>query len=77
MTRQEFIRKLQDALNGKLDAATIQDHLKFYDDYIIEEMRKYCLTLFKNETLIENSIQEEKMKILLYNYFYIVHKEDY
>ena len=28
------------ALNGKLDAATIQDHLKFYDDYIIEEMRK-------------------------------------
>ena len=48
------------------------------EDYkIIEEMRKYCLTLFKNETLIENSIQEEKMKILLYNYFYIVHKEDY
>ena len=40
MTRQEFIRKLQEALNGKLDAATIQDHLKFYDDYIIEEMRK-------------------------------------
>ena len=27
MTRQEFIRKLQEALNGKLDAATIQDHL--------------------------------------------------
>lgn len=40
MTRQEFIRKLQEALNGKLDAATIQDHLKFYDDCIIEEMRK-------------------------------------
>ena len=40
MTRQEFIRKLQEDLNGKLDAATIQDHLKFYDDYIIEEMRK-------------------------------------
>ena len=40
MTRQEFIRKLQEALNGKLDVATIQDHLKFYDDYIIEEMRK-------------------------------------
>ena len=40
MTRQEFIRKLQEALNGKLDATTIQDHLKFYDDYIIEEMRK-------------------------------------
>ena len=40
MTRQEFIRKLQEALSGKLDAATIQDHLKFYDDYIIEEMRK-------------------------------------
>ena len=36
MTRQEFIRKLQEALNGKLDAVTIQDHLKFYDDYIIE-----------------------------------------
>ena len=40
MTRQEFIRKLQEALNGKLDATEIQDHLKFYDDYIIEEMRK-------------------------------------
>ena len=37
MTRQEFIRKLQEALNGKLDAATIQDHLKFYDDYSIRK----------------------------------------
>ena len=38
MTRQEFIRKLQEALNGKLYAATFQDLLKFYVDYIIEEM---------------------------------------
>ena len=40
MTREEFIQGLREALNGKLSAAAVQDNLRYYDEYIIEEMRK-------------------------------------
>ena len=40
MTREEFIQGLREALNGKLSAAAIQENLRYYDEYIIEEMRK-------------------------------------
>lgn len=40
MTREEFIQGLREALNGKLSAAEVQDNLRYYDEYIIEEMRK-------------------------------------
>ncbi len=40
MTRQEFLHELQVALQGELDQAAVNDNIKFYDNYIMEESRK-------------------------------------
>lgn len=40
MTRQEFLDKLKLALNGKVSPSQVEEHLRFYEDYINMEVRK-------------------------------------
>ena len=40
MTRQEFIEALRIALQGKISQKSINEHLRYYDNYIMEEARK-------------------------------------
>ena len=40
MTRQEFLAGLREALKGELDRRTVQEHVAYYDSYIIEETGK-------------------------------------
>ncbi len=40
MTKNEFIIKLQEALENDLDAATVRENVNYYSSYIDDEMRK-------------------------------------
>ncbi len=40
MKRQEFLRELQLALQGQLSQAVISDNIRYYDNYISEEVQK-------------------------------------
>ncbi|MBR1476596.1 MAG: DUF1700 domain-containing protein [Lachnospiraceae bacterium] len=40
MTRQEFLEKLRAALNGRIPAASVNENVNYYEDYIITEVRK-------------------------------------
>ncbi|MFG6384299.1 MAG: DUF1700 domain-containing protein [Lachnospiraceae bacterium] len=40
MTKQEFLYELQVALQGEISQAAINDNIKYYDNYIMEETRK-------------------------------------
>ncbi|MCI8482969.1 MAG: DUF1700 domain-containing protein [Lachnospiraceae bacterium] len=40
MTRQEFLRELQVAMQGEMDQGAVNENIKFYDNYIMEESRK-------------------------------------
>ena len=40
MTKQEFLQELRLALQGKLSQAAINENIRYYDNYIIEEMQK-------------------------------------
>lgn len=40
MTKQVFLIELQRALSGKVAPGAIQNHVKYYDDYISMEVRK-------------------------------------
>lgn len=40
MTRTEFLEQLRQALQGNLSQALVNEHLQFYENYIIEESRK-------------------------------------
>lgn len=40
MTRQEFLQELRIALQGKVSQAALNEHIKYYENYIIEESRK-------------------------------------
>ena len=40
MTRQEFIEGLGRALSGKLDANRLNEIIKYYEDFIMAEVRK-------------------------------------
>lgn len=40
MTKQEFLKELQLALQGELSQAAINDNIRYYDNYIMEEVRK-------------------------------------
>lgn len=40
MTKQDFVEKLRVALNGKVAANQIEEHVRYYEDYIQMEMRK-------------------------------------
>lgn len=39
MTKQEFLQGLKSALEGQASTASIQENLRFYDDYIDAEIR--------------------------------------
>lgn len=40
MTRDEFLQELRIALQGRLPQAQVNEHLNYYENYIIEESRK-------------------------------------
>lgn len=40
MTRQKFLDELRIALQGKMDQGQINEHILYYDNYIMEESRK-------------------------------------
>lgn len=40
MTRQEFLQELRIALQGEISQAAINEHIRYYENYIIEESRK-------------------------------------
>lgn len=40
MTRQEFLEELRIALQGEISQSRINEHLRYYDNYIMEESRK-------------------------------------
>lgn len=40
MTRQEFLEELRIALQGGISQGLINEHLQYYDNYIMEEARK-------------------------------------
>ncbi len=40
MTRQEFLQELRLALQGQLSQAAINENVRYYDNYIVEEVRK-------------------------------------
>jgi len=40
MTKQEFLGKLRISLNGKVAANQVEEHIRYYEDYISVEMRK-------------------------------------
>lgn len=40
MTRQEFLQELRLALQGQLSQTAINENIRYYDNYIMEEMRK-------------------------------------
>ena len=40
MTKQEFLHELQTALQGEISQAAINENIKYYDRYIMEETRK-------------------------------------
>ena len=40
MTRQEFLEELRIALQGEISQSGINQHLQYYDNYIMEEARK-------------------------------------
>ena len=47
MNKEQFIDTLRRALYGKIDDYTLQDHIRYYEDYIRQEMGKgrteqYC-----------------------------------
>lgn len=40
MTKQEFLEKLRVSLNGKVAANQVEEHVRYYEDYINVEIRK-------------------------------------
>lgn len=40
MTRQEFLQELRVALQGEVSQAAVNEHIRYYENYIIEESRK-------------------------------------
>ncbi len=40
MTKQEFLQELRLALQGQLSQAAINENIRYYDNYIMEEIRK-------------------------------------
>lgn len=40
MTKQVFLRELRIALQGEVNPAAVDEHIKFYEHYIMEEARK-------------------------------------
>ena len=40
MTKQEFLDNLRISLNGKIAASQVEEHIRYYEDYINVELRK-------------------------------------
>ena len=40
MTRDEFLKELRIALQGRIPQSQVNEHLKYYENYIMEESRK-------------------------------------
>lgn len=40
MTKQEFLEKLRISLNGKISSNRVEEHVRFYEDYMNVEIRK-------------------------------------
>ena len=40
MTREEFLKELRIALQGRIPQAQVNEHLNYYENYIMEESRK-------------------------------------
>lgn len=40
MTRQEFLHELRIALQGEISQSAVNEHINYYENYIIEESRK-------------------------------------
>ncbi len=40
MTRNDFINRLRETLSEELSAQKVQEHVNFYSDYIVDEVRK-------------------------------------
>lgn len=40
MTKQDFLDKLRISLNGKVAANQVEEHIRYYEDYINVEIRK-------------------------------------
>lgn len=40
MTKQEFLHELQIALQGEISQAAVNENIRYYDNYIMEESRK-------------------------------------
>lgn len=40
MTRQEFLQELRVALQGEVSQSQVNEHLRYYENYIMEEARK-------------------------------------
>ena len=40
MTKQDFLESLRRTLNGNMAPATVEEHIRFYDGYIISEISK-------------------------------------
>ena len=40
MTRQEFLQELQFALQGQLSQTAVNENIRYYDNYIMEETKK-------------------------------------
>lgn len=40
MTRTEFLEQLRQALQGNMNQTLVNEHLQYYEKYIIEESRK-------------------------------------
>lgn len=40
MTREEFLQELRIALQGRIPQSQVNEHLKYYKNYIMEESRK-------------------------------------
>lgn len=40
MTRQEFLKELRTALQGEISQRALEEHIRYYENYIMEESRK-------------------------------------
>ena len=40
MNRKKFLQKLKQALNGQISSQEIQEHVEYYETYILEQMQK-------------------------------------
>ena len=70
-TKQEFIDGLRRALTGKISQSEVEEHIKYYEDYITAETRKNgsekaVLDALGSPSLIAMSICAAEIRIKLF-----------